>query len=538
MIGKRMDWTLAGIYTDEGLTGTKSDRCEFNHLLGDCRAGEIDLVITKSISRFARNTVTLLEAVRELKGLGIDVFFERENIHSLSSDGEVMLTILASYAQEESRSASENGKWRIRKRFEQGDVFQLQPVFGYKVCRNEYVVDKNQAEVVKFIFESYAAGVQVKRICRELMNRGEATFWNTKWSRILIRNIVRNSFYTGRVELQRYYVEDHINKRLRLNTGELARYIIHDHHPAIISMELFQKAQEVLESRRSKNRVQTTVMPFSGIINCGFCGKHFHRRTINGVKKWQCDTYWEEGKDACPSAKLLPESVLVRLSCEVLQLSEFDHQVIKKNIKKIQVPKPNELVFHLADGSTVKRTWQCNHKFKSVKKCTTHHIDETDLIRIGLEVENQLIADRAAILDTCNSLLDSLFSDSSLDQKRLAAEIDCEKAHQALAEFVEKNKRHVADQVEYQKRFDELEATLDYTKGEFEKAEKELQDRTIRKHMIEHFMTGLTSKELILTDFDEELWNVTVDHVLVRPSGEIIFTLKTGQRITKQLPNK
>ena len=131
----------------------------------DCKAGKIDLVITKSISRFARNTVTLLASVRELKGLGIDVFFERENIHSLSNDGEVMLTILASYAQAESLSASENGKWRIRKRFEKGEVYQIQPVFGYKVRNNEYVVDTNQAEIVKIIFEAYAAEMQVKQIC-------------------------------------------------------------------------------------------------------------------------------------------------------------------------------------------------------------------------------------------------------------------------------------------------------------------------------------------------------------------------------------
>ncbi len=357
-IGKRRDWTLAGIYTDEGLTGTRSDRGEFNHMLDDCRAGKIDLIITKSISRFARNTVTLLASVRELKGLGIDVFFERENIHSLSSDGELMLTILASYAQEESRSASENGKWRIRKRFEKGEVYQIQPIFGYKVRGNEYVVDTNQAEIVKIIFEAYAAEMQVKQICLLLNNMNASTFWDTKWSRVLIRNIIRNCFYTGQVELQRYFVEDHISKRLRPNTGELSRYIIHDHHPSIVSMELFQKAQSVLESRQPKSRNKSTVTPFSGKITCGSCGCHYMRRTINGVKKWQCNTYWEIGKDACKDAKLIPETVLENLSADVLGIPVFSNQLFGQKVVHITVPKRNELDFHLADGKIVHRTWE------------------------------------------------------------------------------------------------------------------------------------------------------------------------------------
>lgn len=358
LIGKRMDWILAGIYTDEGLTGTKGDRSEFNHLLDDCRDRKIDLILTKSISRFARNTVTLLESVRELRGLGIDVHFERENIHSLSGDGEVMLTILASYAQEESRSASENGKWRIRKRFERGEVFQLQPVFGYKVQDGAYVVEAKQAGIVKFIFQSYTDSMPVKRICSLLNEQGASTFWDTKWSRNLINHIIRNSFYMGQVELQRYFVEDHITKRLRPNTGELSRFIVHDHHPAIISMDLFQKAQKIRESRRPNERKQKTITSFSGIIICGNCGRHFVRRTLNGVKKWQCDTYLVKGKAACPSAKLIPESVLAKLTCEVLMIENLNKQLIQAQIKQIEVPQSNVLVFHLSDGTSVERTWE------------------------------------------------------------------------------------------------------------------------------------------------------------------------------------
>lgn len=300
LIGRRADWTLAGIYSDEGLSGTKDDRDEFLRLLEDCRARKIDLVLTKSISRFARNTVTLLETVRELKKLGVDVYFERENIHSLSSDGEVMLTILASYAQEESRSVSENGKWRIRKRFEQGDVFQLQPVYGYQVKHGKYIIDSQQAEVVKWIFESYATGMLPKFISQSLNERGVPTFWNAQWNRIILRNIILNSFYTGQVMLQRYFVEDHLTKKLRQNTGELPRYIVSDHHPAIVTKDLYDRVQIVFDSRRPKTHSKTTITPFSGIITCGNCGKHFARKTINGVKKWLCQTYEDQGRVPAP----------------------------------------------------------------------------------------------------------------------------------------------------------------------------------------------------------------------------------------------
>ena len=152
LIQQRLDWEYAGVYADEALTGTKDTRPEFQRLIADCKDGKIDLIITKSISRFARNTVTLLETVRELKLLGVDVYFEEQNIHSMSGDGELMLTILASYAQEESRSVSENCKWRIRKRFQQGEIVNLRFMYGYRINNGQIEIDQEQAEIVRMIY--------------------------------------------------------------------------------------------------------------------------------------------------------------------------------------------------------------------------------------------------------------------------------------------------------------------------------------------------------------------------------------------------
>ena len=170
LIKKNSEWEYAGVYADEGLTGTKDNRPQFQQLLTDCRAGKIDMVLVKSISRFARNTVTLLETVRELKALGIDVYFEEQHIHTISGDGELMLTILASFAQEESRSVSENCKWRIRRQFADG-IPTGQTIYGYDVRNGIYTVKDEEAEVVRSIYDMYLTGMGRLKIVRALNDR-------------------------------------------------------------------------------------------------------------------------------------------------------------------------------------------------------------------------------------------------------------------------------------------------------------------------------------------------------------------------------
>ena len=158
MIQSHAGWQYCGVYSDEAMTGTKNRRSGFQQMLEECRKGKIDLIITKSISRFARNTVTLLQTVRELKSLGVDVFFEEQHIHTLSSDGELMMTILASYAQEESLSASENQKWRVRKAFENGELMNLRFLFGYDITPDGIKVNENEAAIVR---ETYVRGAGI-----------------------------------------------------------------------------------------------------------------------------------------------------------------------------------------------------------------------------------------------------------------------------------------------------------------------------------------------------------------------------------------
>jgi site-specific DNA recombinase len=353
-------WIYAGVYADEALTGTKDNRPEFKRLIEDCRSGEINLVLTKSISRFARNTVDLLETVRELKLLGVDVYFEEQNIHSMSSDGELMLTILASYAQEESRSVSENCKWRIRKQFENGELANLRFMFGYKILKGKVEIEPEEAAIVRMIFEDYISGMGGGKIAEKLRNMNIPTVFNGEWNRGSVLSIIKNEKYTGNALLQKKYVVDHLTKKLVSNKGDLPKYFAEDTHPAIIDQETFDKAQAVLHKRHMLYGTKSSTRnryPFSSIIRCGICGKRYKRKVRDGKSAWQCSTYLKEGKSACP-AKQIPEDVLYTTSAEVLGQNDFDAESFEKKIEDILVPESNKLIFVFRDGQTVEKVWQ------------------------------------------------------------------------------------------------------------------------------------------------------------------------------------
>ena len=212
LIQNHPGWLYCGVYADEALTGTKENRTEFQRLLVECRAGNIDLIITKSISRFARNTVVLLQTVRELKSMEVDVYFEEQNIHSMSADGELMLTILASYAQEESLSASENQKWRIKKNFEDGKPWSGQ-VLGYRYENGVYIVKPEEAEIVRSIFADYLSGMGIEAIMKKLNAQGKTSRNGHAWCRSSVRKVLGNYSYTGNLLLQTTFRENHITKK-------------------------------------------------------------------------------------------------------------------------------------------------------------------------------------------------------------------------------------------------------------------------------------------------------------------------------------
>jgi DNA invertase Pin-like site-specific DNA recombinase len=358
LIQSNPDWLYAGVYSDEAKTGTKENRDGFLRLVADCRDGRINMVITKSISRFARNTVTLLETVREFKLLGVDVYFEEQNIHTMSADGELMLSILASYAQEESLSASENQKWRIRKGFEKGELINWRFLLGYNVTKAGITIDEDSAMIVREIFSRVIAGESFNSISRDLNDRGLTCALGGRWCAQRIRETVANEKYTGNAMLQKRYRNNHLEKKLCRNTGELPMFYAEETHPAIIDDETFASAQAVLQKMReaTKNRPRPQKSEFTSKIYCPYCGKAYKRNTSNGSVGWNCSTFLSQGKAYCHGKKI-PEATLKAVCAEVLGTGDYNSMVFDTLIERIEVPEDNHLRFIFKDGRTVERTW-------------------------------------------------------------------------------------------------------------------------------------------------------------------------------------
>ena len=366
LIQSHPGWIFCGVYADEALTGTKDTRARFQRLLADCRAGKIDLVVTKSISRFARNTLTLLETVRELKSLGVDVYFEEQNIHSLSADGELILTILASYAQEESLSASENQKWRVQRNFQNGIPWNG-TMLGYRYEDGTLVIHPQEAAVVRQIFGSYLDGSGAVAIAKSLNAQGIPSRFGNQWSRSSIMRVLNNYTYTGNLLLQTTYRDNHLTKRKQQNNGQLPKYHIEDAHEAIISMRQFNAVQEEMRRRAEKHTptyVPKNTYPFAGKLVCAGCGKHYRRKIKETGPVWICPTYNTQGKAAC-SSKAIPENILMTTTAEVLGLDTFDPNAFPGEITEVRVENGNRLVFLFTDGKECVKQWQDHSRAES-----------------------------------------------------------------------------------------------------------------------------------------------------------------------------
>lgn len=335
----RAEWEFAGIYADSFISGTGiSRRTEFNRLISDCENGKIDMVLCKSISRFARNTVDLLNTIRHLNALGIEVYFEKESVNSLSVDGELLLTILASFAQEESRSISENVKWGIRKRFREGTAApHNKVVYGYRYIDGKYEIQPDEAEIVRLIFSYYIDGIPLRKISERLREIGAKTARGLDFSHNQIGYIVHNEIYIGDRLLQKTFVRDFITHTKSPNHGELPQYRIRGCHEAIISEEIFRAAQEESERRAAKK----CAYPFTKKLICSKCGKPFTRRSNNGKYAcWHCRS--------CENIKLNED--------KLQKLFNLNDDEISAQISEIIVYENGELNVKFQDGRYKK--WQ------------------------------------------------------------------------------------------------------------------------------------------------------------------------------------
>ena len=367
-VDKHPNWVLVGIYSDNGISGTIIDRPEFQRMLDDCRAKRIDLVITKSITRFARNTVVLLQTIRELKALGIDCYFEKENMHSVSPDGELFLTLLAMYAEEEARSASENQRWRIRKRFEQGKPWNS-TMLGYRIENEQLVVVPEEAAIVRQIFLDYLSGMGKNAIANKLSRSGITAPSMKNWSYTGVCKILKNEKYIGNMVLQKTYRPDFRTKKDVVNKGFARQYFVEGSHEPIISKELFDAVQQEMlrraklygSSGKHNDASQNSENIFCGKVVCGICNslykrKYQHCKSYTTVL-WTCNRYNRRGKTACPSQKI-PESILLEKTKEILNVNTLTRELLDENLFRITVPERNHLIYQLKDGRSVDVFWK------------------------------------------------------------------------------------------------------------------------------------------------------------------------------------
>ena len=337
LIQAHLDWFFVGVYSDEAISGTKEERPGFQRMLDDAKAGKIDMIITKSISRFARNTITLLEKVRELKEINVDVYFEEQNIHSLSSDGELLLTILASYAQEEARSTSENMKWRIKKNFENGIPWGAM-LYGFDIIDSKYHINEEEAKVVRLAFQLYLEGYGKEGVARRLNALGYRTRMGALWSDASVRQMLNNHDYTGNLILQKTYRPDYMSKKTVVNNGEVTMYYVEGSHEAIIDLE------------RKEHPYQS---PLKGKIKCGCCGKNFLRKETPYRTIWACATYQKIGSSACPSKRLDEEMLLGLIDKLKIDIN---------NIESITINNDFSLYILNKDGTKVPGTWSVHSR--------------------------------------------------------------------------------------------------------------------------------------------------------------------------------
>ena len=327
MIAQKPEWCLAGIYADEGISGTRADkRDEFQKMIKACLGGKIDYIITKSVSRFARNTVECLEYVRMLKSRGIGVLFEEQNIDTLKSDSELYLVIYAGFAQSESESMSKNITWSFRKNFEEGKVtFIYGKILGYRKGDNgEPEIDEKEAVIVEKIFDFYLSGMTLRGVAEAINAEFPVIPKKERMSSSSILSILSNEKYCGDAILQKTITVDCISKTRRKNTGEAPMYYVQNNHPAIISREKFNKVQEELIRRKNKTpQSAKTAITSTGkyskyalteVLVCGECGSRFRRCTWarNGKRKvvWRCTNRLDFGPKYCKNSPTVDEDKL------------------------------------------------------------------------------------------------------------------------------------------------------------------------------------------------------------------------------------
>ncbi len=467
-IANHAEWTFVGLYADEGISGTSIKRRKgFQKMIADALDGKIDLIITKTISRFARNTVDSINTVRMLKEKGVEVFFENHNLWTFDPTAELTITILSSIAQEESRNLSENVKWGHRHRMSEGRVSMPYKRFlGYEKGENgQPAINEEQAELVRSIYTLFMGGMTPSGIAMQLTSEGIPTpAGKRNWQSCVIESVLSNEKYKGDALLQKTFCTNYLTKKMKVNEGEIPQYYVTGSHPAIVSEELFDYVQFELKRRKGVRCIATSGC-FAGRVICGDCG------TAYGAKVWHSNSKYR------------------------------------------------------------RTVWQCNGKFKNIEKCTTPHFYEDELKRIFVDVMNSRFSDKDTIIPAYMRIIKALTDNTDLEGELSALQNESEVLLEVMGRMVADNAHIAGDQEDYTRRYEGQVERYNSVMARIAELEGQLQSRNAKRQAMEQFLRVLGKQEGVFAEFDEGVWYATVHQMVVRSGTEVLTQFKDGSEV-------
>lgn len=468
-INGREDWEFVSVYSDDGVTGCNiKKRDGFNQMVTDALDGKIQLIITKSVSRFARNTVDSLTTIRKLKENGIECYFEKENIWTFDGKGELLLTIMSSIAQEESRSISENCTWGQRHRFANGKVsVPFGRFMGYDRGEDGSLVkNEKEAIIIQFIYKRFLEGLTPYAIAKELTDKGILTPGKKKvWSASTVKSILKNEKFKGDALLQKVYTVDFLTKKKKKNEGEVPQYYVEGNHEPIISAEVFDMVQAEFERRSKKSDRYSGTDIFTSKIRCGDCCGRY------GAKVWQSNSKYR------------------------------------------------------------KVIYQCNNKFKNDKKCETPNLHENEIKELFIKALNILLSEKDEIISNMETAYELFCNTEKLEAEQASLKNETEIVVGLMGNCIAKNARIAQDQNEYQKEYANLVKRYDSLKLQINDISNQISDRIKRADIFRHFIDTLKQQDEIVSEFDEGLWCSLLDTATVNKDKTIKFTFKDGSEI-------
>ena len=474
LILDRPDWEYINVYADEGMSGTNTKkRVSFNQMITDALNGKINLIITKSISRFARNTLDTISYVRKLKENGIEVFFEKENLWTMDPKSELILTIMASIAQEESRSISQNVTWGKRVGFQEGKVsFAYNSFLGYKKEDDKIVIDEDQAVIVKLIYRKFLVeGKTATGIAKYLKSQHikTPTGKSANWQKNTVNSILTNEKYKGDALLQKTYTENYLEHSVVKNTGQIPQYYVENNHQAIIGRDMWEQVQVELKRRDQMGAQYSSSDNFASKLICEDCGGFY------GKKKWHSNSKY----------------------------SRF--------------------------------VYQCNNKFHKHKdKCQTPNLKEEDIKLKFIQAYNIVMEDKERIIQDSNEVIELLTDTTKIDNEISNINDELIVTAELVNKLVKENSKTSISLDDYNKKYEELSNRYEKLQAKQEELLKLRSDKQGQALKMKSFLTNLTQSEDKLDDWNESLWMLMVDSATVHRDSSITFRFQNGNDATIQ----